>query len=176
MQRTGQRTGIVVGVDGSPSSWDALHWAVGEAHRWRAPLEVLIVDEGQGASGARTSGSRLAQMVADARRLEPAVRVTGTVGHGNVVPALCEASRTARMLVVGHRGHSRFGSGVAAVLAYLHPAGPWMTRGQPPPSDPSLLHASACTTLEATVAPWREKYPRTPIRTLTASATAATST
>jgi nucleotide-binding universal stress UspA family protein len=224
-----ERTPIVVGVDGSPASWDALHWAVGEAHRWRAPLEVLIVDEGHGASGVRTNESRLAQMVSDARQLDRAVRITGTVGHGHVVPALCEAARSARMVVVGHRGHHGFGrllagslsgriaenasvpvtvvhsdgttsgpvvvgvdgsagsdtalgvacdeaerrgTGVVAVLAYSHPVHPWLTNGLAPPSDPQLLHASACAALEATVAPWRRKYPALPVRTVTAAAQA----
>lgn len=47
-------------------------------------------------------------MASDARRLEPSVRVTGRVAHGEVVPALREASGEASMAVVGRRGHGGF--------------------------------------------------------------------
>ncbi|GAA0956489.1 universal stress protein [Virgisporangium aurantiacum] len=87
-----RKTDIVVGVDGSPASWDALYWAVHEAYRWRADLHVVTVD-------TRSTDDRLARMVADARRLEPSVRITGHLIRGGGVAAL-----RCRMLVVGGAG------------------------------------------------------------------------
>jgi nucleotide-binding universal stress UspA family protein len=100
-----RRTRIVVGVDGSTSSWDALLWAVGEADRQCAALDLLIVDQGE----PGTSESRLTQMVTEARRLEPSVRITGQVLQGDVTTALREASCGSRMVVVGHRDRGGIG-------------------------------------------------------------------
>lgn len=96
---------IVVGIDRSAPSWDALCWAVGEAYHRRAELELLTVDRDDPAGAAE---SRLAQMVTEARRLEPSVRITGAVCRGAVVPALRRASRRSRMVVVGRRGRTGF--------------------------------------------------------------------
>jgi nucleotide-binding universal stress UspA family protein len=91
---------IVIGVDGSASSWDALYWAVREAHRRRSRLHVAFVDAGPWPDPV-SAGRKLAHMVADARRLEPAVRVTGGLAAGDPVSALCAASSGAALLVVG---------------------------------------------------------------------------
>jgi nucleotide-binding universal stress UspA family protein len=99
---------IVVGVDGSAASWDALHWAVNEAYRWRSPLDLVTVDHNRAEAATRKNESRLAQMVTEARRLEPSVRVTGTVARGDVVTELRRAADDSRMVVVGHRDHGTF--------------------------------------------------------------------
>lgn len=100
---------IVVGVDGSATSWDALHWATREAHRWHAGLDVVFVDTTTGPPTQRSSHNRLAQMVTDARCLESSVRIHGHSVSGGVVAALREASNRCRMLVLGNRGAGGFG-------------------------------------------------------------------
>jgi nucleotide-binding universal stress UspA family protein len=100
---------IVVGADGSVPSWDALHWAVGTARRWRAALQILTVDDLRRARPIGTADSRLAQMVTEARRLEPSIRITGAVARGDVVPALCRAAHDSRMIVLGCRDGGGFG-------------------------------------------------------------------
>lgn len=104
-----RKTDIVVGVDGSAASWDALYWAVREAYRWRADLQVVIVDATPGPATQRSNDDRLAQMVSDARRMEPSVRITGHSIRGGVTAALRETSNRSRMLVVGGRGTGGFG-------------------------------------------------------------------
>lgn len=91
---------IVIGVDGSAPSWDALLWAVREAHRRLAPLHLVFVDPGP-RTDPGSAGEKLAHMVADARQLSPAVRVTGTLAQGDATSALCAASSGAALLVVG---------------------------------------------------------------------------
>jgi nucleotide-binding universal stress UspA family protein len=104
-----RKSDIVVGVDGSAASWDALYWAVREAHRWQADLHVVIVKTGSGPPTQGTSDSRLTQMVVDARRLDPSVGIHGHVISGGIVAALREASNRCRMLVLGNRGTGGFG-------------------------------------------------------------------
>src|SRR5579875_3285997 len=43
------RAGVVVGLDGSPSSWDAFWWACGEARRRRERLVAVFVTHTSGA-------------------------------------------------------------------------------------------------------------------------------
>jgi nucleotide-binding universal stress UspA family protein len=104
-----KKTDVVVGVDGSAASRDALRWAVEEAYRWRAQLHVVIVDTGDGPPAPRPHGGRLAEMVADARALRPDVPVTGHSTRGGVVAALREVTHRCRMLVLGNRGTGGFG-------------------------------------------------------------------
>jgi nucleotide-binding universal stress UspA family protein len=104
-----KKTDIIVGVDGSAASWDALYWAVLEAHRWRADLHVVTVDAFGGPPTQRSTDDRLAQMVSEARRLEPSVRISGHSIRGGVVAALRETSNRCRMLVMGSRGTGGFG-------------------------------------------------------------------
>jgi nucleotide-binding universal stress UspA family protein len=91
---------IVIGVDGTTPSWDALYWAVREAHRRLSPLHLVFVAPDSRADPVSAS-EKLAHMVADARQLEPAVRVTGSLADGDATSALCAASCGAALLVVG---------------------------------------------------------------------------
>ena len=104
---------IVVGIDGSPESWNALDWAATEADRSGAVLEIqtayepgyefITDDEVQ-----RTMGRLVAK--AEARVAEVAPRVSITSGTHVVSPAkmLIEASEAADLLVIGSRGLGGF--------------------------------------------------------------------
>lgn len=182
-----RKTDIVVGVDGSAASWDALYWAVREAYRWRADLQVVIVDATPGPATQRSNDDRLAQMVSDARRMEPSVRITGHSIRGGVTAALRETSNRSRMLVVGGRGTGGFGRltlgstgqqvathatvpvvvrgcTVIAAFAYGSAEHPWLRRNSG--VDPGLLHRSAYASLEAAVTPWQDKFPRVSVELL----------
>jgi nucleotide-binding universal stress UspA family protein len=104
-----KRSDIVVGVDGSAASWDALHWAIREAYRWHVDLHVVFVDTPTGPPTQRSPDSRLTQMVTEARRLEPSVHIYAHSVSGGVAAALREASSRCRMLVLGNRGTGGFG-------------------------------------------------------------------
>jgi nucleotide-binding universal stress UspA family protein len=107
---------IVVGLDGSPSSWDAFCWAVGEASRingkvvavWVVPLTETAAAFGVPLDYAGVERTR--QEVADeltgeaARRAsEVGVALSFVTAHGDVTRALTDVARGlhANLVVVG---------------------------------------------------------------------------
>ena len=110
---------IVVGVDGSPGSRRALRWAVGEADRSDAELAAVTVWTWDGLEGAMLAATNPSTEREHAERVSAhevgsavaehgaPVRVNRTVVEGHPVRALLDASRHARLLVVGGSGHGR---------------------------------------------------------------------
>jgi len=108
---------IVVGVDGSDPSKDALRWAAGQAELTGDALEVVMVwDESTEAfAQAETvpGGLNLEEFkqhtVDDAIRQvlgeHPGIKVSTTMAEGSPAAALLNAAKRAGMLVVGKRGH-----------------------------------------------------------------------
>ena len=104
---------IVVGVDGSPESMQALIWAAHEARLREVVLEVVHVDfyrheatEVFDPDLLEDEKSVLGQALARVRVLEPSVVVRGRLCEPPPADALVEASVGAEMLVVGSRGLS----------------------------------------------------------------------
>jgi nucleotide-binding universal stress UspA family protein len=120
-QTAGSDRFIVVGVDGSDSSIAALRWAIAQARltaarveavtAWQAPATYGLAHEFSpawpDATDISTAAAKsLAVAVAAAVRQEPEPpRVTTRVVHGHPAQVLTDAARTARLLVVGRRGH-----------------------------------------------------------------------
>jgi nucleotide-binding universal stress UspA family protein len=108
---------IVVGIDGSPPSKDALRWAARQAELTGAELVAIIawhlpntygalLPEGiDFANDARTS---LEGVVRDVLGPTPSIKVSIIVAEGPAAAALIEASARADLLVVGSRGHGAF--------------------------------------------------------------------
>ncbi len=115
---------IVVGVDGSPQSKRAVDWALAEAeargdavmlvHAWEFPavltmtyggatLPVFTRDDVQ-----RLSNVLLERTADEARQRAPGVQVRTQLVEGHAADALVDASRDARLLVVGSRGRGGF--------------------------------------------------------------------
>ena len=106
---------IVVGVDGSAASRDALRWAQWQAELTGAPLEVVtawsyptsygfpVIADVDWEQGARTV---LDEAVDEA--LGPQADVTRRVVEGHAARVLVEAADGADLLVVGSRGHGGF--------------------------------------------------------------------
>jgi nucleotide-binding universal stress UspA family protein len=105
---------VVVGVDGSPDSADALVWAAHEARLRGARLEVVyalffrselleqypdLLEKERSIPGAA---------VARAQELEPALETTSRTADPPPAKALVEASVGADLLVVGARGLGGF--------------------------------------------------------------------
>jgi nucleotide-binding universal stress UspA family protein len=115
-----RNTDIVVGVDGSPSSWDALRWAVDEAAQrgsrlrivaaYRTPWPGEDISAGVDLRGAVLEHTEcvVAEMEAYAREARPGVKVSGLTVCGATVPVLCAAAAASHLLVVGCRGHRGF--------------------------------------------------------------------
>ena len=101
---------VVVGVDGSPTSLEALDWAVREARLRRATLEVVhasffrqvFLDSFPGAKEGERS--ILDAALAKAKALAPDINIVGRVGDPPADQVLVEVSKDADLLVVGSRG------------------------------------------------------------------------
>ncbi|GLX54124.1 universal stress protein [Streptomyces hygroscopicus subsp. hygroscopicus] len=122
-ERQGGTERIVVGVDGSEGSRQALHWAVRQAALTGGRVEAVIawdVPQFHGALGwlppsasdeAALEGrarSELTNAVEEAAAAHPAVEVSTVVRYGTPAGVLIDASHDAALLVVGSRGLGGF--------------------------------------------------------------------
>jgi nucleotide-binding universal stress UspA family protein len=114
------QVGIVVGVDGSDASKDALRWAARQAKRDNTPLRVILAWHipntfyGGGVPGAierdleGESQATLDEIIAEVVGADGPADVTAHAIEGHPAPELVKASQTAELLVVGHRGRGAF--------------------------------------------------------------------
>ena len=109
---------IVVGVDGSPSSLDALSWAARQAHLTGSSLEVVMTWEWPSSYGwaapipddfdpEEEVRRSLEAAVASVRAAYPDLSIDPRVVSGHPAPILVEASKGADLLVVGQPGPRR---------------------------------------------------------------------
>src|SRR5690348_7827860 len=140
---------LIVGIDGSHESEQALAWAANEAARRGADLLVLHVFDWHvigapspiGASfvtNARKDADDLvATAVARVRDLVPGLAVRGEAVLGRPAPTLTSASANGATVVVGNRGRGGFASlllGSISQQVALHAHGPVVVvRGRPDP-------------------------------------------
>jgi nucleotide-binding universal stress UspA family protein len=109
---------VVVGVDGSPASADALRWAAGQAGltgvrlqviiAWHRPVTYGIPADYSDVDFATQARRKAETMLGEVLGAEPAVPVDLQVTEGHAAPVLVEASRGADVLVVGSHGHGAF--------------------------------------------------------------------
>lgn len=109
---------IVVGVDGSEASTEALRWAVRQAELTEASVRAVIAWEFPAAWGGvpvptsydpEANAREVAEAaIRDMLGPSPSVDVTLDVVESRPAPALLEAARDADLLVVGSRGHGAF--------------------------------------------------------------------
>ena len=116
---TGQVHRIVVGVDGSDSSKEALRWAIRQAAltgasvdavtAWRYPSGYGWAPLSDGAVDFEGDAKRtLIEALAEVSGLDPDVPVRPLVTEGHAVDVLLRAASGADLLVVGSRGHGGF--------------------------------------------------------------------
>jgi nucleotide-binding universal stress UspA family protein len=145
---------IVVGLDGSELSKEALRWALREAHlrgaalkvlhAWTPPVTVMPLYgldpdpawyNGKGERARRRIEEQLREIVADVAGSDPGVVVATEVVQGSPSHVLVDAARGADLLVVGSRGHGGFGGlllGSVSQQALQHAACPVaIVRGAP---------------------------------------------
>ncbi|QLJ03169.1 universal stress protein [Streptomyces sp. NEAU-sy36] len=118
-----QRERIVVGVDGSEGSKQALNWAVRQAGLTGGWVEAVIawdVPQFHGALGWLPPSSSdeavmegrarddVTRAVEEAVAAHPTVQVSTVVRYGTPAGVLLEAARGAALLVVGSRGLGGF--------------------------------------------------------------------
>ena len=116
---------IVVGVDGSPASLEALRWALAEAaargarlravHAWShpfvtSPLGAVVpaLDPGTLAELAGVARGRLEEALAAAGAAASGVQVEPDAVEGGPAEVLLDAAQSAELLVVGSRGLGGF--------------------------------------------------------------------
>jgi nucleotide-binding universal stress UspA family protein len=112
---------IVVGIDGSESSRNALRWAVEEAKLRRASVvavHVWAVPDATMYGGLAVTQNEVEALAQDAREFvehaveeavpDAVVDVTPIAVEGNPATALIAAARSADLLVVGSRGLGGF--------------------------------------------------------------------
>jgi nucleotide-binding universal stress UspA family protein len=113
---------IVVGVDGSDESKEALRWAIHEAHLrqatvravhvWTYPLifagEYVPADMIDANALREAAKKALDETVAEVAGDTPDAYIERVVEHGAVAHVLVEAAKEADLLVVGSRGHGGF--------------------------------------------------------------------
>ncbi|MFF4585400.1 universal stress protein [Streptomyces sp. NPDC001388] len=107
---------LVVGVDGSDSSFEAVDWAADEAARHGLPLRLLYASLWERYEGVRPSFSTgrpseevmaeniVASCVERARRRTPELKVSGEVLPDDAVSVLLNAGHASFALVTGSRG------------------------------------------------------------------------
>jgi nucleotide-binding universal stress UspA family protein len=116
-ERTGHR--IVVGVDGSKSSKEALAWAARQARMTGMPLLAVAAWDYPGSFGwsppwppdydpARDAKEMLEETVREVLGEDPDVVISTAAVEGHPAPVLVELSKDAALVVVGCRGHGAF--------------------------------------------------------------------
>lgn len=117
-QEGGQQARVVVGVDGSSASKDALREAFAEAdrrgalltvlHAWRLPdayADMVANRTGVDADWRGPATRELEAMTAPGREAHPTVEVDLDLRYQSPAPALVGASEGADLLLLGRRGH-----------------------------------------------------------------------
>ena len=115
---------VVVGTDGSAGAEHAVGWALEEArahgdavllvHAWQYPAVAVTTYAGEPLPVfghddlERLAAEALTKAENAARKREPGVRVDTRLVEAHPVEALLDASRGARLLVVGSRGLGGF--------------------------------------------------------------------
>jgi len=138
---------IVVGVDGSPASVDALRWAAEQTELTGGTLEAITSWEyptqygsqlmyAENVNWADLAQTTLATAITDAGS-STLTSCTQTVTQGQPAHVLVDASAGAELLVVGSRGHGGFaGLLLGSVSEYViaHAACPVVVIRHPDPT------------------------------------------
>ena len=147
---------IVVGVDGSTRSLDAVRWASHEAVLRGRPLHLVAAIRGEPSTYGNAFTLGAPQFAAKRREgklrlsrgrsaAQPATGggpvVTEHLGFGHPVDILLEQSEDAAMLVVGSRGLGRWADGIlgsVSTATVLHARCPVAVIRELPPADEPL--------------------------------------
>lgn len=90
---------LVVGIDGSEASLEAVDWAADEAFRHGVPLHLL-----HAAAGDDAAAGVIGAAAERAGEIAPTVRLSSEVLHEDPASALVDKGRNAFALVLGSRG------------------------------------------------------------------------
>ena len=109
---------IVVGVDGSEPSREALRWAYRQATltgahlrvvmSWDLPATIYLGPFPEGTDFQKATEDALDQTLDETLGNDRAVSLTTLVLEGHPAPVLLQQANEAELLVVGSRGHGEF--------------------------------------------------------------------
>ena len=118
MSNSSSQERVVVGIDGSERSTEALEWAASYARAkgasvtaltaWIFPSSYGFYVSGQGWDIEETATKLAEEQVAGVREHFPDLDIPLTVVHAHPAQAMVDASRDADLVVVGNRGHGGF--------------------------------------------------------------------
>ncbi len=129
-EQAAKSRGVVVGIDGSAASLDALEWAAHQAELTGAKLEIVMtwdwpmtygwaVPIPEGFDPEHDVQTALEKIEADVLAKHPDIEIVARVLQGHPAPLLVEESKGADLLVVGSRGHGEFvGMVIGSVSEY----------------------------------------------------------
>lgn len=126
-QERGVRPRIVVGIDGSFGSSQAMRWALNEAQVRSAAVEAVYVWQyppiGAFVLGPHQGFEAAAQEIVDGalafhERWAPEVAFSAAARFGAPIPFLLDSSRDAALLVLGARGHGSFNDALLGSVAH----------------------------------------------------------
>lgn len=120
---------IVVGIDGSPDSRQALRWAVAQAERtgaeveaitaWEVPLTILLLPTANEADYADHASRVLAETLDEVLGDDPPVAVHARAFEGRAAKVLTRQAHDADLLVVGTHGRGELpGMHLGSVASY----------------------------------------------------------
>lgn len=109
---------ILVGIDGSDVSKEALRWAAKQARltgsrlqvvmAWEVPALAYMATIPEGVNWEKDTEQVLAETVAEVLGPNPDLEVRTEAVEGHPAPVLLDRSADAELLVVGSRGHGAF--------------------------------------------------------------------
>jgi nucleotide-binding universal stress UspA family protein len=116
------QTGVIVGIDGSPTGRAALAWALREARLLEAPLTICHVHPVAGLAGTHPVSDDLGAEIVERAETTAinalgADRVTAALRHGDTARGLARIAAGAQMLVIGTHGSMSHGARLFAPLS-----------------------------------------------------------
>jgi nucleotide-binding universal stress UspA family protein len=133
----------------------------------RTAAMLVVGNRGRGGFASLLLGSVSQQVTTHATGPVVVVRGRADTASGPVVVGVDGSASAQRALALGFDEAQRRGSGLLAVRSYPVPMPPYGMEVPPLAYDQDAAWRDAARDLDATLTPWRDKYPAVPVQTLT---------
>jgi nucleotide-binding universal stress UspA family protein len=133
----------------------------------RTAAMLVVGNRGRGGFASLLLGSVSQQVATHAGGPVVVVRGRADTASGPVVVGLDGSVSAQRALALGFDEAQQRGSGLLAVRSYQVPVPAYEMDIAPLPYDQDAAQRVAARDLDATLTPWRDKYPMVPVQTLT---------